>query len=87
MTCRRNNELIDHALQAGMKIVVPPKRNRKHQREYDKHLYKVRRLVENTLQKDNPAVRFYKRLDYEVADEKTDHAGHEDYIMIKELGE
>ena len=40
-----------------------------------------------SVQKNNPAVRFYTRLGYEIVDEKTDHAGHEDYIMIKELGE
>ena len=40
-----------------------------------------------SVQKNNPAVRFYKRLGYEIADEKTDHAGYEDYIMVKELGE
>ena len=38
-----------------------------------------------SVQKDNPAVRFYKRLGYKITDEKLDHAGHEDYIMIKEL--
>jgi ribosomal protein S18 acetylase RimI-like enzyme len=38
-----------------------------------------------SVQQDNPAVRFYKRLGYEVTDEKLDHAGHEDFIMIKEL--
>ena len=37
------------------------------------------------VQKDNPAVRFYERLGYKIADRKTDHAGHEDYIMVKEL--
>jgi len=39
-----------------------------------------------SVQKDNPAVRFYQRLGYVVTDEKLDHAGHEDYIMVKELG-
>jgi ribosomal protein S18 acetylase RimI-like enzyme len=38
-----------------------------------------------SVQKDNPAVRFYKRLGYEVADAKRDHAIHEDFIMIKEF--
>ena len=38
-----------------------------------------------SVQKNNPAVRFYQRLEYEVTDEKVDHAGHEDYIMIKKL--
>jgi len=36
-------------------------------------------------QKDNSAVRFYARLGYEITDEKLDHAGHEDYIMVKHL--
>jgi len=40
-----------------------------------------------SVQKDNPAVRFYQRLGYEITGEKPDHAGHEDYIMIKVLEE
>jgi len=55
-----------------------------------KKLFKV--LRENgykqtslSVQKDNPAVRFYKRLGYEILDERLDHAGHGDYLMIKEL--
>ena len=36
-----------------------------------------------SVQKDNPAVRLYKRLGYEITDEKLDHVGHEDYIMVK----
>jgi len=38
-----------------------------------------------SVQKNNPAVRFYQRLGYEMTDERLDHAGHEDYIMVKEL--
>jgi len=38
-----------------------------------------------SVQKDNPALHFYKRLGYEITDEKADHVGHGDYIMIKEL--
>ena len=38
-----------------------------------------------SVQKDNPAVRFYRRLGYEMSGERLDHAGHEDYLMIKEL--
>jgi transposase len=30
-----------------MQVVIPPKRNRKQARCYDKHLYRVRHLVEN----------------------------------------
>jgi len=40
-----------------------------------------------SVQTDNPAVRFYERLGYKITGEKADHAGHEDYIMIKELEE
>ena len=38
-----------------------------------------------SVQKNNPAVRFYKRLGYELTGERLDHAGHEDYLMVKEL--
>ncbi len=33
--------------QAGKTVIIPPKRNRKVQREYDKDLYKSRHLIEN----------------------------------------
>jgi transposase len=32
---------------AGKTAVIPPKANRKEQREYDKELYKARHLIEN----------------------------------------
>jgi ribosomal protein S18 acetylase RimI-like enzyme len=38
-----------------------------------------------SVQKNNPAVRFYQRLGCVVTGEKLDHAGHEDYIMVKNL--
>jgi ribosomal protein S18 acetylase RimI-like enzyme len=38
-----------------------------------------------SVQKDNPALRLYERLGYRVTEEKLDHAGHEDFIMVKEL--
>lgn len=38
-----------------------------------------------SVQKDNPAVRFYERLGYVVTGERPDGAGHDDYLMIKEL--
>jgi ribosomal protein S18 acetylase RimI-like enzyme len=38
-----------------------------------------------SVQKDNPAVRFYRRLGYVTTGERPDGAGHEDYLMIKEL--
>ncbi len=38
-----------------------------------------------SVQKDNPAVRFYERLGYKLTGDRVDHAGNEDYIMIKDL--
>jgi len=38
-----------------------------------------------SVQQNNPAVRFYQRLGYRITEEKLDHAGHEDYIMVREL--
>jgi ribosomal protein S18 acetylase RimI-like enzyme len=38
-----------------------------------------------SVQKDNPAVRFYERLGYEITSEKLDYANHEDFLMIKYL--
>lgn len=31
----------------GIQVVIPPKRSRRHQREYGAHLYQVRYLLEN----------------------------------------
>jgi transposase len=39
--------MIVPAMAAGMAIVIPPKRNRKIKRAYDKHIYKSRHLIEN----------------------------------------
>jgi ribosomal protein S18 acetylase RimI-like enzyme len=38
-----------------------------------------------SVQQNNPAVRFYKRLGYKITAEKLDHVGNEDFIMVKEL--
>jgi transposase len=43
--------IVEMATQAGMQVVIPPKRNRKEQREYDKGLYRYRHLVENAFMK------------------------------------
>ena len=42
-----SNELIDKAVESGCQPVIPPKKNRREQRDYDKALYRVRHLVEN----------------------------------------
>ena len=39
--------IVQRAQRAGMKVVIPPKSNRKHPRTYDQYLYKLRHLVEN----------------------------------------
>ena len=39
--------LVAQAKAQGMQPVIPPRRHRKVQREYDKYLYKLRHLVEN----------------------------------------
>ena len=41
------DEIIDQAIRQGMTPQIPPKRNRKVQRDYDKALYRLRHLVEN----------------------------------------
>ena len=41
------NDILSYAVLAGMEPVIPPKKNRKGQRDYDKYLYKLRHLVEN----------------------------------------
>jgi ribosomal protein S18 acetylase RimI-like enzyme len=38
-----------------------------------------------SVQKNNPAVQFYKRLGYKIVSEKIDHIGNEDLVMVKEL--
>jgi transposase len=45
------NSIVQTATQSGMQVVIPPKKNRKLQREYDKDLYKHRHLVENAFQR------------------------------------
>ena len=44
-----SDEIMKQAENQGMEIVIPPKRNRKSKRLYDKDLYKLRHLVENTI--------------------------------------
>ena len=39
--------IVEQAVKAGMLPVIPPKKNRKVLRNYDKHIYKLRHLVEN----------------------------------------
>jgi transposase len=41
------DQLLAQANEQGMEAVIPPKKNRRVQRAYDKELYKLRHLVEN----------------------------------------
>jgi len=42
-----SNKIIKKALSQNMNVVIPPRKNRRVQREYDKYLYRLRHLVEN----------------------------------------
>ena len=41
------NDIVEAVTKAGMQAVIPPKKNRKDPRNYDRHVYKIRHLVEN----------------------------------------
>ena len=45
------NEVIEEGISQGMVIVIPPKKNRKVQREYSKEIYENRYQIENTFLK------------------------------------
>lgn len=61
-----SDAIVEHAEQRGMQVVIPPRKNRKEQRDYDKHLYRHRHLVENAFlrikQWRGIATRYAKRL-------------------------
>ncbi len=42
-----DERVIEKLEKQGKTAVIPPKKNRKEQREYDKHLYQARHLIEN----------------------------------------
>jgi transposase len=42
-----SNQIIKQAQGQGMKAVIPPRKHRKEQREYDKEVYKLRGVVEH----------------------------------------
>ena len=42
-----SNDIISQAINQGMEPIIPPRKNRTVQREYDRYLYKLRHLVEN----------------------------------------
>ena len=42
-----SDAIIERAYEQEMEVVIPPKKNRLVQRQYDRELYKLRHLVEN----------------------------------------
>ena len=42
-----SDAIVEQARDQGMQAQIPPRKNRKEQRQYDKDLYKLRHLVEN----------------------------------------
>ncbi len=42
-----SDAIVEQARSQRMQVVIPPRKNRKGQREYDKHLYRQHHLVEN----------------------------------------
>lgn len=61
-----SDAIVELAEQRGIRVVIPPGKNRKEQRDYDKHLYRHRHLVENAFlqlkQWRGIATRYAKRL-------------------------
>ena len=45
------DEIINFCIENGIEAVIPPKKNRVTQRDYDKFIYKIRHLVENAFLK------------------------------------
>ena len=67
-----SNYIVDFAIKQGIIPVIPPRSNRKEQRDYDKELYKQRHFVENAFEKlkrwRGIATRYAKRAaSFEVA--------------------
>jgi len=42
-----SNSIVEQANSQGMQAQIPPRKNRKQPREFDRHLYRQRHLVEN----------------------------------------
>jgi transposase len=56
-----SDAIVEHIEATGAKAVIPPKRNRKVQREYDKTLYKQRNRIERCFSKLKHFRRFATR--------------------------
>ena len=58
-----SNDFLIHGLMNDCEMVVPPKKNRKLQRNYDKHVYKERHVVECFFGKIKHFRRVFSRFD------------------------
>ena len=58
-----SDELIKDVKAKGIEAVIPPKKNRKEQREYDRHLYRERHLVECFISKIKQYRRVFSRFE------------------------
>jgi len=58
-----SNDVLNQLDKQGIKAVIPPKSNRRDQRDYDKHLYKERHLVECFINKIKHYRRIFSRFD------------------------
>src|ERR1051325_4208766 len=56
-------DLIEAVTALGIRAVIPPRSNRKQQRDYDKHLYKERHLVECFINKIKQYRRVFSRFE------------------------
>ena len=61
-----SNAVEEQAKESRMEVVIPPRSNRKNPRDFDRHLYKLRHLVENAFLRLKDwrgiATRYAKRL-------------------------
>jgi transposase len=58
-----SDAIVKHIETSGAKAVIPPKSNRKQQREYDKELYKKRNRIERCFSRLKQFRRFATRYD------------------------
>jgi transposase len=52
------NYMLEAGEKVGAKVVIPPRKNRKIQREYDKELYKERNIIERMFSKNGVCTKF-----------------------------
>lgn len=76
------DEIVQYVENHSAVVVIPPKRNRKEQRQYDKHLYKLRHLVENYFQK----VKKWRNLATRYVKTTLSFASYLSYIQYVDVG-